>query len=533
MHYSKYQLSLIELLFAPAAVLAVCGPCSCHAGQESSPAPNIVYIMADDMGVGDVSHTTGLIATPHIDRLAREGMRFTDAHTSSSVCSPTRYALLTGRYNWRSWLKSGVIFPPAVRPMIPPERLTLPGFLQQHGYHTAVVGKWHLGLTWHKLDQTREPEHRGDYKKTGVGWDLDYSRKVEGGPTEVGFDESFFIAGSLDMAPYVYLRNDKAISTPTHVKAFHRPGASAADFEAVKCLRDFARESVDFIKRQAASGQEPFFLYLPLTSPHTPIVPSPQWQGKSPLGKYGDFVMETDWVVGEVLQALDQLQLAENTLVVFTTDNGCSPAAGIPKLVEQGHLPNGGLRGHKADIYEGGHRVPFVVRWPETVAPESVSDRTICNTDVYATIADLLGKLSEVPSDAAEDSFSFLPALLGESQQAREFTIHHSINGSFAIRQGKWKLCLCPGSGGWSAPRPGEAWKDENLEVVQLYDLESELAETENLAEQHPEIVKQLVKLTTQAITNGRTTPGPQQENDGPVPAFHEKLLEAYPEARR
>ncbi|MCP5535024.1 MAG: arylsulfatase [Akkermansiaceae bacterium] len=512
----------------------VSAPADDQKGAQASPPPNIIFILADDMGVGDVSHTTGKAATPCLDRLAKEGMRFTDAHTSSSVCSPTRYGIMTGRYNWRSWLKSAVIWSPDKRgPMITQDRLTVAAFLKQNGYHTALVGKWHLGLKWTYLDKPRIPEHPGKYKTHGAGWDIDFTQKAGGGPTTLGFDQSFFIAGSLDMAPYVYLKNDQAISIPTHVKAFHRPGAAAADFEAVNCLRDFARESVSYINERAKDPGKPFFLYLPLTSPHTPIVPSEKWQGKSPIGSYGDFLMETDWVVGQVMKALDDNKIADNTLVIFTTDNGCSPAAKIPNLVKKGHKPNGDLRGHKADIYEGGHNVPFIVRWPAGVKANTTSTRTICTTDFFATAADAIGKASSIPESGAVDSFSFLPTLKGDDQKARPFTIHHSINGSFAIRQGKWKLCLCPGSGGWSAPMPKTAWKNKNLLPVQLFDLEADPAEKTNLASKNPELVSTLIQAVNTAITSGRTTPGPRQDNDTPVPAFNAKLLKAYPEAAR
>ncbi len=495
--------------------------------------PNIIFILADDMGVGDVSHTTGKAATPSLDQLAKQGMRFTHAHTSSSVCSPTRYGIMTGRYNWRSWLKKTVIWSPDKRgPMIKPNRLTVPAFLKKHGYHTALVGKWHLGLKWSYLDQARTPEHPGKHRKHGSGWNIDYSKKVGGGPTALGFDQSFFIAGSLDMAPYVYLKNDQAISIPTHVKAFSRAGAAAADFEASECLRDFARESVNYINARAKT-QQPFFLYLPLTSPHTPIVPSEAWQGKSPIGKYGDFIMETDWVAGQVLKALDANKIADNTLVIFTTDNGCSPAAGIPKLVQQGHKPNMDLRGHKADIYEGGHNVPFIVRWPGKTEAGSTSARIICTTDFFATAADVIEKGTSIPATAAEDSFSFLPTLMGQDQKARPFTIHHSINGSFAIRQGKWKLCMCPGSGGWSDPKPNKAWKDNTRLPIQLFDLHADPAEQTNLAADNPELVNTLIKALNAAISEGRTTPGPEQSNDTPVPAFHPELLKKYPQASR
>ncbi len=496
--------------------------------------PNIIFILADDMGIGDVSYTTGKAATPHIDRLAAEGMRFTNAHTSSSVCSPTRYGILTGRYNWRSWLKRSVLFSPDKRgPMIPHSRMSIPAFLRKNGYHTAIIGKWHLGLNWQYLDTPRNPEHPGKYKKQGKGWDIDYSRKAKGGPTTLGFTQSFFIAGSLDMPPYIYFKNDKPLSIPTHVKAFGRPGAAAADFEASRCLRDFARESVAYINERAKEPTRPFFLYLPLTSPHTPIVPSKDWQGKSPIGKYGDFIMETDWVVGQVLKALDDKHLASNTLVIFTSDNGCSPAAKINKLIRMGHKPNGDLRGKKADIYEGGHNVPFVVRWPGKVKSATVSSRIICTTDFFSTAADVIGEKANIPATAAEDSFSFLPTLLGNKQPPRPFIIHHSVNGSFAIRQGKWKLCLCPGSGGWSVPRPKQAWKDDTLLPVQLFDMDADPSEKTNLAKQHPDIVNRLIKTLNAAIIKGRSTPGPPQKNDTPVPPFHKKLLKQYPAARR
>ncbi|MGB0775323.1 MAG: sulfatase-like hydrolase/transferase [Akkermansiaceae bacterium] len=294
----------------------------------------------------------------------------------------------------------------------------------------------------------------------------------------------------------------------------------------MKCLEDFARESVAFINTQAKT-EKPFFLYLPLTSPHTPIVPSKKWQGKSSIGKYGDFVMETDWVVGEVLKALDANKIAKNTLIVFSTDNGCSPAAGIPNLIKKGHKPNGNLRGHKADIYEGGHRVPFIVRWPGKVAQGSTNKRTICSADFFATAAEVLGE--KLPDNAAEDSFSFLPSLLGKAQDAKPYTIHHSINGSFAIRKGKWKLCLCPGSGGWSSPKPNKAWKDNNAHPVQLFDLDADPAEKTNLAEKNPDVVKDLMTLMKASIKNGRSTPGKPQKNDTPIPPFHEKVRKAYP----
>ena len=467
--------------------------------------PNIVFILADDMGVGDVSHTTGKAATPHIDRLAREGMRFTDAHSSSAVCTPTRYSVLTGRYNWRTRLKKSVFFNPHDKPLIKEGETTVASFLKANGYRTACVGKWHLGIGWQFLEDY-QPDPK---KKKQQGWDIDYSKPAVT-PTSHGFDYFYGIQASLDMAPYVYIENEKAVKPGTVTKAFFRPGAAADDFEAVDCLKVFAEKSVAFIDR-AAPGDQPFFLYLPLTSPHTPIVPSEEWQGKSPIGKYGDFLMETDWVVGEVLGALEKHGVADDTLVIFTTDNGCSPAAKIAELEKNGHKPNGDLRGHKADIYEGGHRVPFVVRWPGKVEAGSATSRLTCQTDFIATCAEVIGK--PLADDAGVDSVSFLPTLEDASVVARDAIVHHSIAGAFAIRRGKWKLCLCKGSGGWSAPRPGKAPKD--APPVQLFDLEADPAEKNNLAPNHPELVAELTALMQKYVDDGRSTPGPKQANDG------------------
>ena len=496
--------------------------------QAAKDAPNVVYILADDLGYGDLSHAGGKAATPHCDRLAREGMRFTDSHTTSSVCTPTRYGILTGRYNWRSKLKKSVLWGLS-EPLIEKDRLTVPGFLRQHGYHTAVVGKWHLGLGWHELPNSEKRKSKTGPTK-GDGWQIDYGKKVTGGPLAIGFDESYIIPASLDMFPYLYLKNDKPTGWANTTKAFHRPGPAAEDFEAVNCLTDFARESRAYIAARAKTDK-PFFLYLPLTSPHTPIVPSRKWQGKSSLGKYGDFLMETDWVVGEILAELEKQKLSDNTIVIFTADNGCSPAAAIPALVKKGHKPNAHWRGHKADIFEGGHRTPFLVRWPGKVKAGSTSAETLCTTDLFATLADILGQRGKLPPNAGEDSFSFLTALTGKAtdKPTRPFTIHHSINGSFAIRRGPWKLALCPGSGGWSGPKPAAAFKNKTLPLVQLYNLDTDPAEQTNLRDQKPGLVKELVTELATAIRNGRTNPGPKQSNEGYPNTFHGRVIAEFP----
>ncbi|MGI9244212.1 MAG: sulfatase-like hydrolase/transferase [Verrucomicrobiales bacterium] len=501
----------MRTIFLSALIVAAVSSVPLLAQEKSGVrGPNIVFILADDMGIGDVSHTTGRAATPNIDRLAKEGMRFTDAHSSSAVCTPTRYSVLTGRYNWRTRLKKSVFFDPHDRPLIEPGETTVASYLKSNGYRTACVGKWHLGIGWQFLEDFKaDPK-----KKKQQGWDIDYSKPAVT-PTSHGFDYFFGIQASLDMAPYVYIENDRATKPGTVTKAFFRPGAAAEDFEAEDCLKDFAEKAVDFIDLNMAivdsARPAPFFLYLPLTSPHTPIVPSERWQGKSPIGEYGDFLMETDWVVGEILQRLDHYKIADDTLVIFTTDNGCSPAAKIPDLVKNGHMPNGELRGHKADIYEGGHRVPFLVRWPGKVKPGTVTPRLTCQTDFIATCADILGE--PLAPAAGVDSVSFLPTLLQAGVVERDAIVHHSIGGAFSTPEGKRKLCLFKRSSGWSNPRPGKAPAD--APPVQLFDMEADPAEQNNLALEKPGVVKRLTDLMQKYVDDGRSTPGPPQQNAG------------------
>jgi arylsulfatase A-like enzyme len=478
------------------------------AGATAAPHPNIVLILCDDLGYGDVraNNPSGKIATPCFDRLAAEGMRFTDAHSSSAVCTPTRYNLLTGRYNWRTRLQNGVLNGLSA-PLITSGHLTLAGLLRQHGYGTACIGKWHLGMDW---------AFKGRPNRGGKadGWGVDYTQRIASGPLACGFDHYFGIPASLDMPPFVFVEDDRVTTPPSTNKTWIRTGAAAADFEARNVLPALTARAIRYVSQQATNGK-PFFLYLPLNSPHTPIVPDPQFQGKSGLGAYGDFVMQTDAAIGEMLAALDRGGLRSNTLVIATSDNGCSPAANFSELAAKGHDPSHPFRGAKADIFEGGHRVPFVARWPARVKAGTVSGRLICLGDVFATCAEILGV--RVPENAAEDSVSFLPVLLGqEPAPSREALVHHSINGSFAIRQGQWKLALCPDSGGWSAPRPSRA-EATNLPPVQLYDLAADPAEKTNVQASHPEIVERLRKLLTKYINEGRSTPGRPLTNDVPV----------------
>jgi arylsulfatase A len=483
--------------------------------------PNVVVILCDDLGYGDVkaNHPACQIATPHMDRIAREGVRFTDAHTPSSVCTPTRYGLLTGRYNWRTRLQNGVLGGLSPR-LIEPGRETIASLLKKQGYHTAAVGKWHLGMDWVKLpgkDVTAL-----SIETPAQVRNVDYTQPFANGPLAVGFDRYFGIAASLDMVPYTFLENDRVTIQPTLDRTFPlhpgydpqcRVGPAAPGFEVEHVLPEFTRQAVRYIEDRARTGQ-PFFLYLPLASPHTPIAPNKEWIGKSGLNLYADFVMETDWAVGQVLAALDRTGAAANTLVVFTSDNGCSPSAKIEVLAEKGHAVSGPLRGHKADVFDGGHRVPFFVRWPARVKP-AVSDQLVCLTDVFATCAEITG--TRLAANAGEDSFSFLPVLLGRGPSARESIVHHTISGAFAIRQGPWKLALCPGSGGWSAPRDPEARK-QGLPDTQLYRVAGgDPAEAKNVYRENPDVVARLEGLLQKLVDDGRSTPGPRQANAVPV----------------
>ncbi len=429
--------------------------------------PNIVFILADDLGYGDVSsfNENSKIQTPNIDQLARQGVRFTDAHTSSAVCTPTRYSILTGRYNWRSTLKKGVLSGYS-KPLIPHERETIASFLQKNGYITGCIGKWHLGWTWNSIEKGTDR--------------VDFSKQITGGPTTLGFDYFYGFCGSLDMPPYVWVENDKPTMVPTKTTGrktgqdFWRKGLTSDDFDHEQVLVNITDKAKAFI-RSNAKQEKPFFLYLPLSAPHTPILPTSEFQGKSGLDNpYGDFVLMVDHVVGEITQQLEKEGISNTTILFFTSDNGCSPKADFEQLATKGHNPSYVFRGTKADIFEGGHRVPYIVRYPGKIK-HAVSDQLVCSTDLFATVADLLGLT--YGDDVAEDSYSLLPAMnLKSDKPVREAMVHHSIQGMFAIRKGDWKLALCPGSGGWSYPRPG---KDDSvlkqLPPVQLYNLKEDI----------------------------------------------------------
>lgn len=466
--------------------------------------PNIIFILADDLGYGDVSsyNENSKIQTTNIDKLAAEGIMFTDAHTSSAVCTPTRYGILTGRYNWRSTQKKGVLNGYS-KALIPSERKTIASLLQENGYKTAGIGKWHLGWDWNNVSAGNNS--------------IDYSKKIKNGPTTLGFDYWYGFNGSLDMAPYVWVENDKPTMVPTKYtqntgQAMWRKGLTSDDFVHEQALPEITKRTVDYINTNA-NTDKPFFIYMPLPAPHTPILPTKEFQGKSNLeNPYGDFVLMVDDMVGQVMKALEQKGIADNTILVFTSDNGCSNQADFKQLASKDHDPSYVFRGHKADIFEGGHRVPYIIRWPKKVQ-SGKSNQLVCTTDFFTTISDALN--IKVEDNVAEDSYSFLSAMGMESNlPKRESMVHHSINGSFAYRKGDYKAIFCPGSGGWSTPKPNSE-EAKGLPQFQLYNLKSDIGEENNLQAVQPELLEQYRNDLSKIVSDGRSTKGTIQNNDG------------------
>ena len=473
--------------------------------------PNIIIVLCDDLGQGDPQcyNPDSKIPTPNMDRLAKEGMRFTDAHTPSSVCTPTRYSTLTGRYCWRTKLKKGVLWHGWEEALIEEDRQTIASMLGKFDYTSAAIGKWHLGWNWKTTDG------KPASSKAHAAGTVDYSKRVDRGPLDVGFDHSYLIPASLDMAPYLWLVDDRAAEAPTaeterseHRRkgggGFWRAGPIAPGFDFYGVVPAASEASIAFIDRIAAQQREgddePFFLYYPLPAPHTPWVPTKEFQGDTTVGWYGDFVAQTDAELGRLLAALDRNGIADNTLIVFTSDNGSHWPNG--DITKYDHDANNGWRGQKADIYEAGHRVPFLVRWPAVIKAGTVSDQTICLTDLYATAADIVGH--EMEDDEGEDSVSLMPIFKGEATEPiRQATVHHSLSGMFAIRKGDWKLIQGLGSGGFTNPRQVTA--AEGGPSGQLYNLKDDPQEKTNLWIDKPEIVAELTALLEKYKAQGRS----------------------------
>jgi arylsulfatase A len=475
------------------AKVAAFGLAAAHpADSAAARPPNIVYVLADDLGWGDLGcyNPDSAIPTPHANRFASQGVRFTDMHSPSSVCTPTRYGILTGRYCWRSRLKQGVLqgYAPS---LIEPGRLTVPAMLQRHGYYTAGLGKWHLGL--------------GDRETT------DYAQPLRPGPIEQGFDYYFGIPSSLDFEPYLFFENDRVVEQPTSVTkgsaqpprgVFWRPGAIAPHFEFPAVLPTLTDKAVSIIQDRRRKPQQPFFLYFAMPAPHTPWVPTAPFIGRSKAGLYGDFVTQVDDSLGRVLTALDEAKLSDNTLVIFTSDNGAhwtpEDKAAWP------HRANANWRGMKADVYDAGHRVPFLARWTGQIKPKTVSNQLGCLTDLMATAASVIN--FKLPRDAGEDSYSLLPALRGRTRPAiRESVVHHSSQGMFSIRAQNWKLALGLGSGGFSTPVRVDA--APGGPAGQLYDLSKDPGESNDVYQRHPDVVARLTALLDRYRQQGYSRP--------------------------
>ncbi|MBP0905415.1 arylsulfatase [Mariniflexile gromovii] len=484
-----------------------------------SPKPNIIYILADDLGIGDLTiyNENGKIPTPHLDKMGAEGMKFTDAHTSSAVCTPTRYGILTGRYNWRTPLKEFVTWGNSPI-LIKEDRLTVAKLLQDHGYQTASIGKWHLGLNWTMKNNSPDYPYFSDRTDKVDINQIDFSEPLKSGVLNLGFDYTYMIPASLNMPPFVYLENDKATMIPTQKTERKRSeypfsswikGDVSDDFVHEQVLPTFVDKTISYIEENA-NKEKPFFIYLPLPSPHSPVLPIAPWKGKSGVNEYADFVMMVDELMGDIFKTLKEQGIEENTLVVFTSDNGCSSTANIPLLKKKGHNPSYIYSGLKGSYLEGGHRVPFLVKWPEKIKPNTVCNATVCTTDFMATIADLIDY--KLKDNEGEDSYSMLPLLTQNGAYKREATIHHDKLGVFAIRKGDWKLIVSPNSGVDAAGKPAKQKK--TLPEYILYNLKTDVKEHHNIAAKHPDKVRALKDLLIQQIKEGRSTPGAIQNND-------------------
>lgn len=476
-------------------------------GTVKGQRPNIVVILADDLGYGDVqpNNPDSKIPTPAFNRLAKEGVNFVDAHSGSGVCTPTRYGLVCGRYCWRTRLKRGVLGGYS-KPLIHPEQQTIATVLKSAGYRTCCVGKWHLGLGWQWKKAL--PDNINNFGIAGEQGMVDYTLPVTDGPTHHGFDESYIIPASLDMSPYVFIKNDRVTAIPDRVidgvtfPKFYRKGEISPDFKHVECLSHLLSKANQFIREQSETEQ-PFFLYFPMPAPHKPVIPEQRFQNKTPIGAYGDFVAQVDWTVGEVLKTLDETNVSDNTLLIVTSDNGSfmhryddadkkdhTDDESVQGYRASNHTANGPLRGTKADVWEAGHRVPFFCRWPGKVKFDKKSSATICLTDILATAA--IAAKATFDRSVSEDSFSFLHHVSvepGPISHSRPYVINHSSGGMFAIRNGKWKLVLGNGSGGRQQPK-GKPFE----QPYHLSDLDSDLAETTNVIQQHPDIEKRLIE---------------------------------------
>ena len=485
--------------------------------------PNIILILVDDLGYGDVScmEPRSRIRTENIDRVAAEGLCLTDCHASSALCTPSRYSLLTGRYNWRSRLKSSVL-PGQSFHLIEEGRETVPSLLKKQGYRTAAVGKWHLGMDWKTKNGFALPAtYHGENSDAELMTEgIDFTAPVKNGPNDVGFDYFYGTPASLDQPPFIHMENDRATTQPTTmigVRNLHRTdpsqqfeveyGPAEEGYDPRALVPEMDNKVLELV-RDYAGGDQPFFLYYASHAVHGPLVPTAEYQGRSGLNAYGDFVLQVDGFVGKLDALLTELNQKDDTILIFTSDNGCSAVADYPTLISKGHNPSSIYRGHKGDIWEGGHRIPFVVRWPGHIAAGAHSDALTCLVDIFATLAEVTG--ASYNDAAGEDSVSMLPIWLGMKESVREDLVHHSANGSYSLRKGDWKMEFCSDSGGYP-PVPSDPTHPER--IYQLYHMAGDVTEQYNLYGTQPKIETELLTLTENYVKNGRSTPGAPQPN--------------------
>ena len=485
---------------------------------QATDKPNIILILADDFGVGDIQahYPENKIPTPYLDKFSAESKRFTNAHSNTACCTPSRYGLLTGRYAWRTRLQEWVIacYEP---PLIAADRITLPGFLQDKGYQTALVGKWHLGWNWTGPQPSQMVEQRNGLKDK----EWDFTQPIADGPITRGFDY-YFGTHVPNFAPFTFIENDRVVEQPTE-RYIHDPNEGvvmprnfagspiAPGWKFGRILPEITERAVEYVQDQA-SEKEPFFLFFSMTSPHEPVVPSENFKGKSGINPIADFVMETDWAAGQVIEAVDLAGISEKTIIIFTSDNGHSHYTGLEELIDAGHYPSGEYRGHKSDVWEGGHRVPYLVRWPGKVEAGSENHHIVGLNDTFATVAEILGQ--ELPYTAAEDSLSFHDLLVrNASTPSRHQIVVQSTHGEFGFLEGPWKIVFRnQGVLDESRGKPTQ---------IELYNLDRDISETTNIATSHPEIVRRLTQNLETVINRGTSRPGPVQSNDTSIDIHH------------
>ena len=502
-------------------LLCLIVPCLSLRGEGEL--PNILFILADDLGYGDVGcyNPESKIPTPHLDRLAAQGMLFTDAHSPSTVCTPTRYSVLTGRMAFRTGMRG--VFTGAGGPcMIEKGRLTLGGMLQGRGYETALFGKWHVGMTF--FDKQGKAINKNGLEAVRR---IDYTRAIPDAPIHRGFDHFF---GSVCCPTtdwlYAFIDGDRIPVPPTGIidrgplpkhaySRDNRPGMIAPGYSMEEIDLQFLDKSLAFLDTHAKKKEKkPFFLFHSTQAVHLPSFPADAFKGKTKAGPHGDFIFQLDHVVGELLKALERHAFADNTLVIFTSDNG--PEVPTVLAMRHDHKHDGARpwRGVKRDQWEGGHRVPFIARWPGRIKANSRSEQTLCLTDMMATCAALTG--AKIRPQDAEDSVNMLPALLAEDEgkPIRQYTLHQTMSLALAIRRGSWKYLDHKGSGGNNYSRPG-TWGMKQYALPekapdapgQLYNLQSDPGETTNLYFKNPEIVRELKGKLEEFKKSGRSAP--------------------------